>query len=153
MRENRGQKPDLKRWFLPFSICGYTDRIQRTEFDKISREKIQYNAIIIMGGDIMPKEQCLQKAMDYIENNLNSDISYYDIACEAGISVPHFYRLFKRLTGDTVGAYILRRRISMAANDLTDSDKSIVSIAFEYGFESHDVFTRANGNVTGVRKE
>ena len=43
----------------------------------------------------MPKEQSLQKAMDYIEKNLTGDISYYDIAREAGISVPHFYRLFK----------------------------------------------------------
>jgi len=98
----------------------------------------------------MPKEQSLQKAMDYIEKNLTKDISYYDIAREVGISVPHFYRLFKRLTGDTVGAYILRRRISLAANDLVDSNKSIVSIAFEYGFESHDVFTRAFRRVYGM---
>ncbi len=98
----------------------------------------------------MPKEQSLQKAMDYIEKNLTGDISYYDIAREAGISVPHFYRLFKRLTGDTVGAYILRRRIFMAANDLVDSNKSIVSIALEYGFESHDVFTRAFKRVYGM---
>ncbi|WP_349670755.1 AraC family transcriptional regulator [Lacrimispora sp.] len=98
----------------------------------------------------MAKEQSLQKAMDYIEENLTKDISYYDIAREAGISVPHFYRLFKRLTGDTVGAYILRRRISMAANDLVDRNKSIVSIAFEYGFESHDVFTRAFRRVYGM---
>ena len=98
----------------------------------------------------MPKEQSLQKAMDYIEKNLTGDISYYDIAREAGISVPHFYRLFKRLTGDTVGAYLLRRRISLAANDLADSNKSIVSIALEYGFESHDVFTRAFRRVYGI---
>jgi len=98
----------------------------------------------------MPKEQSLQKAMDYIEKNLTNNISYYDIAREAGISVPHFYRLFKRLTGDTVGAYIVRRKISMAANDLVDSNKSIVSIAFEYGFESHDVFTRAFRRVYGM---
>ena len=98
----------------------------------------------------MPKEQSLQKAMNYIEKNLTKDISYYDITQEAGISVPHFYRLFKRLTGDTVGAYIVRRRISLAANDLVDSNKSIVSIAFEYGFESHDVFTRAFKRVYGM---
>lgn len=98
----------------------------------------------------MPKEQSLQKAMDYIEKNLINDISYYDIVREAGLSVPHFYRLFKRLTGDTVGAYIVRRRLSMAANDLADRNKSIVSIAFEYGFESHDVFTRAFTRVYGM---
>ena len=98
----------------------------------------------------MPKERSLQKAIDYIEKNLTNNISFYDIAYEAGFSVPHFYRLFKRLTGDTVGAYILRRRISMAAKDLVDSDKSIISIAFEHGFESHDVFTRAFTRVYGM---
>lgn len=99
---------------------------------------------------MMTKDQHMLKAMDYIDKNITQNISLYDISREAGVSVPHFYRLFKRLTGDTVGAYILRRRISMATRDLIDSDKSITSIAFEYGFESHDVFTRAFTRVYGM---
>jgi AraC family transcriptional regulator len=98
----------------------------------------------------MLNDQLLQKALYYIEKNITRDISLYDISCEAGFSVPHFYRLFKRLTGDTVGAYILRRRVLMAARELIDSNKSIISIAFEYGFESHDVFTRAFTRVYGI---
>lgn len=98
----------------------------------------------------MPKDQFLQKALDYIEKNITQDISLYDISREAGFSVPHFYRLFKRLTGDTVGAYILRRRMAMAARDLIESNKSITDIAFQYGFESHDVFTRAFIRVYGI---
>lgn len=90
------------------------------------------------------------RALDYIENNLSRDIDLYKISREAGFSVPHFYRLFKRLTGDTVGAYILRRRLTKAARDLTASRKNIADIAFEYGFESHDVFTRAFTRVYGM---
>ncbi|MGE5678868.1 MAG: AraC family transcriptional regulator, partial [Pseudomonadota bacterium] len=52
--------------------------------------------------------------------------------------------------GDTVGAYILRRRIAMAARDLICSEKTVSSIAYEYGFESHDVFTRAFTRVYGM---
>lgn len=98
----------------------------------------------------MPENHNLQKALDYIESNINQDISLYDISRESGFSVPHFYRLFKKLTGDTVGEYILRRRMAMAAKDLKNSSKSVVSIAFEYGFESHDVFTRAFTRVYGI---
>lgn len=108
------------------------------------------NAMIMLWGEMMPKDQHMLKALDYIDKNITQNVSLYDISREAGFSVPHFYRLFKRLTGDTVGAYILRRRMSMAARDLIDSDKSITSIAFEYGFESHDVFTRAFTRVYGM---
>ncbi len=98
----------------------------------------------------MPKEQYMLKALDFIDKNITRNISLYDISREAGFSVPHFYRLFRRLTGDTVGAYILRRKMSMAAVDLVNSDKSITSIAFDYGFESHDVFTRSFSKVYGI---
>lgn len=99
---------------------------------------------------MMIKDQHMLKALNYIDNNITRNVSLYDISSEAGFSVPHFYRLFKRLTGDTVGAYILRRRMSMAVGDLINSNKSITSIAFEYGFESHDVFTRAFTRVYGM---
>jgi AraC family transcriptional regulator len=98
----------------------------------------------------MPNDQYLQRALEYIDKNITGDISLYEISCEAGFSVPHFYRLFKKLTGDTVGAYILRRKLSLAAKDLIKSRKPIGNIAFEYGFESHDVFTRAFTRVYGV---
>lgn len=98
----------------------------------------------------MPNDQCLLRALEYIEQNITQDISLYEIAQVAGFSVPHFYRLFKQLTGDTVGAYLLRCRILLAAKDLRESQKSVASIAFEYGFKSHDVFTRAFKRVYGV---
>jgi AraC family transcriptional regulator len=98
----------------------------------------------------MPTNQSIQKALDFIESNITDNISLYDIACAAGFSVPHFYRLFKRLTGDTVGAYIMRRRLSLAARDILKTDKTIASIAYEYGFESHDVFTRAFSRIYGM---
>jgi AraC family transcriptional regulator len=99
---------------------------------------------------MMSKDQHMLAALDYIDRNIAQNISLYDIARESGFSVPHFYRLFKRLTGDTAGAYLLRRRISLAARDLTSGGKTITSIALEYGFESHDVFTRAFTRVYGM---
>ncbi len=98
----------------------------------------------------MPTDQCMLRALEYIEDNIVGDLSLYDIASAAGFSVPHFYRLFRRLTGDTVGAYILRRKLSIAARDIIHTNKTIASIAYEYGFESHDVFTRAFSRIYGM---
>ena len=85
----------------------------------------------------------VQKAVDFIESHLKEDISLYDISQHVNFSVPHFYRLFKAIAGETVKSYVLKRRLSCAADELKKSKKNISEIAYEYGFESHDVFTRA----------
>lgn len=87
--------------------------------------------------------ETVQKAVDYIEGHLKEDISLYDISQHVNFSVPHFYRIFKVIVGETVKSYILKRRLSCAADELKKSNKNISDIAYEYGFESHDVFTRA----------
>lgn len=92
----------------------------------------------------------LQKVLNYIEKNITENLTIYDISRQAGFSVPHFYRLFKRLTGDSIGEYILRRKMAVAAEELRNSNEAIGSIAFKYGFESHDVFTRSFTRIYGV---
>lgn len=87
--------------------------------------------------------ETIQKAIEYIESHLKDDICLYDIAEHVNFSVPHFYRIFKGITGETVKYYMLRRRLLCAAFELKTSDKNISEIAYEFGFESHDVFTRA----------
>ena len=98
----------------------------------------------------MEKEQNFRKALNFIEENLDTNVSLCNIAQIAGYSVPQFYRLFKKLTGDSIGEYLIRRKMSMAAVDLKESKQSIADIAFKYGFESHDVFTRSFRRVYGV---
>lgn len=87
--------------------------------------------------------ETVQKAVDFIESHLKEDVSLYDIAQYVNFSVPHFYRIFKAIAGETVKSYIIKRRLSCAADELKKSNKNISEVAYEYGFESHDVFTRA----------
>lgn len=91
-----------------------------------------------------------QRALDFIEEHIMENITLHDIAKESGYSVPQCYRLFKRLTGDTIGEYVLRRRMSLAAVELKETNKSVAEIAYQYGFASHDVFTRAFKRVYGI---
>lgn len=98
----------------------------------------------------MAKSQTFQRVLDYIEENLSETMSLQALSQISGYSVPQFYRLFKQLTGDTVNEYLCRRKMSEAAIELKNSSKSISEIAFQYGFQSHDVFTRAFRRVYGI---
>lgn len=92
----------------------------------------------------------LQKAIDYIEEHMVEKPGIDRIARVAGYSVPHFYRVFSAIVGCSVSEYLRRRRLSRAAYDVATTKRSITGIAFEHGFESHEVFTRTFKSVYGA---
>jgi AraC family transcriptional regulator len=85
----------------------------------------------------------IQKAIDYIENNLDFDIPLAQVACAAGISQWHFQRIFRALTNETLKAYIRSRRLANSLDKLSSTDNRIIDIAISAGFESQESFTRA----------
>ena len=87
--------------------------------------------------------QHLNKAIDYIEENLDGTISYQKIAKIAGCSVYNFQRVFSYITDKSLSEYIRSRRLTLAAFDILNSSDRIIDIAVKYGYESQDSFTRA----------
>ncbi len=85
----------------------------------------------------------LQRAIDYIEANLDSNVELEQIAKAAGYSIPHLYRVFGVIVGCSVKEYVRRRKLSKAMFDIVTTSRSITEIAFEHGFDSHEAFTRA----------
>lgn len=85
----------------------------------------------------------LEKAVIFIENNLNEDIRVNEVAGIAGYSYYHFHRIFEAVLGETVGNYIRSRRLARAANALLYTEKKILDIAVSYQFESQEAFNRA----------
>lgn len=59
----------------------------------------------------MDNREIIQKSIDYIEANLQAEITAVELAEQAGFSLFHYYRLFQRVTGLPVMQYILRRRL------------------------------------------
>lgn len=79
----------------------------------------------------------INTAIDYILNHLEDDLSVKDIAEHCHFSEFYFNRLFKNITGESVYAFIKRRRIERSAFDLTTKPKdSITSIATQYRYTS-----------------
>ncbi len=87
--------------------------------------------------------ESLQRAIDYIEENLLEIISIERIAKQANFSVFHFQRMFTLLTGITVTEYVRRRRLTLAAIDLHHTNLKVIDLAMKYGFETPEAFSKA----------
>ena len=70
----------------------------------------------------------LQKALDYIENNLEEDINYETIAKELGLSPFYFHRIFSNIIGISPAEYIRNRRLTCATDELNIIRMSITII-------------------------
>ena len=85
----------------------------------------------------------LQEAIEYIEDNLKNDLSVAQIAGAVGYSEYHFLRIFRDCVHLTPADYIRKRRISEIVRQMAHDSRPICDIAFEYGFNSKENFTRA----------
>ena len=85
----------------------------------------------------------INRVLEYIEANLDTNIDLGLLADKCALSRYHFHRVFKALVGEKPLRYVENRRLSRACNDLLNSDKRIIDIAFDYGFQSHESFIRA----------
>jgi len=84
----------------------------------------------------------LNDVINYIEENIYGTIDYERAAQMVGTSVFHFQRIFSFLTGIPISEYIRRRKMTLAAFDLQNSNAKIIDIALKYGYETHSSFTR-----------
>ncbi len=91
------------------------------------------------GGLIMPR---LRRALEYITENLKSDLRLEDIARELNLSPFHFAREFRNSTRQTPYQYLLDQRMERAKMLLKIGRDSIQEIASDCGFSSPVNFTR-----------
>lgn len=80
---------------------------------------------------------------DYIETNLDKNITTADLANASRYSPWYSYRLFVELLHMTPAVYIRRLRLSKSALRLRDEKVKIIDVALDSGFESVDGYQRA----------
>jgi AraC family transcriptional regulator len=89
-------------------------------------------------------------AMDYIESNLSNEIDMNVAAQRACISSYNFQKMFSFITGISLAEYIRRRRLTLAAFEIHNSDIKIIDVALKYGYESPVSFARAFQALHGI---
>lgn len=72
------------------------------------------------------------------------------LARQLGYSEFHLARKFREVSGLSFRDYLRRRRLALAAIEVRDSERSLLDIALDYGFSSHEAFTRAFRKLYGV---
>jgi len=93
------------------------------------------------------------RAIWFIESHFAKDISLDQIADAAGQSRYHLSRMFGLATGRSISAYIRGRRLSSAALFLANGTSTILEVALDAGYGSHEAFTRAFREQFGVTPE
>lgn len=98
----------------------------------------------------MNKFEVLSLTLDYIEENLTEELNPEDCADICGYSLSSLQKTFRCVFHIGIGDYISRRRLSHAGRDLIETDLTVLDIALKYGYNSHEVFTRAFIRLWGI---
>ncbi len=90
------------------------------------------------------------RVQQHVESDLATTFSPEDLARVAHLSLHHFHRVFRGVTGETVSGYARRLRLERAARQLLGGERPIVDVALDAGYGSHEAFTRAFTRAFGV---
>jgi AraC family transcriptional regulator len=98
----------------------------------------------------MTNSEVIIRTAAWIEERLREELPVPVIARKAGYSLHHFIRLFGAATGLPPKEYVLRRKLSEAARELSAGKRRVTDVAFEYGFNDLETFTRAFKRTLGA---
>ena len=90
----------------------------------------------------MQYPEIIKTGLDYIEENLKTDITADELANMVGYSTYHYYRLFSSVIGSSIAGYILKRRLDHALAEISERQKAI-DVVMEYGFDTYAGFYKA----------
>lgn len=88
----------------------------------------------------------LQSIVDYVENHLQrkqEPIDQQEVSAIAGCSYDFFLKVFSYMNGISFSEYIRSRKLTLAGYDLKSTDKKVVDISYQYGYDSPTSFTKA----------
>lgn len=89
-------------------------------------------------------------AVNYIEDNLCSDITQEEIAAACCCSLSALQKTWRYCTHTSLKEYITKRRLTKCAEDIARTDMTLLDIAMKYRYNSPEVFTRAFRRLWGV---
>ncbi len=99
----------------------------------------------------MNYQKQLNKVIEFIGKHLDENLTLDQLSDIACFSKYHFHRLFTAYTGLSLQQYIRWLRLKRAAHQLiVNKDQSIITIAIDAGFESHEAFSRAFKQTCGL---
>lgn len=91
----------------------------------------------------------IARVLAWMQARLHEPMPLTTLAEVAGFSPFHFHRIFRGMVGESVQQHVRRLRLERAAGKLKSTPASVLDIALDAGYESHEAFTRAFGRQFG----
>lgn len=107
-------------------------------------ENVIYKIMVLLSRDFSSEnknEQNLEDIISYIDKFYTAKLQINDLAKKSFYSAGHFRILFKEKTGMLPKDYILKKKLTLAENMLTNSDTALIVIAETCGFENYSQFS------------
>lgn len=121
-----------------YELCGWVQRLSDRAPEERQRDKRG-----------MLNRKVMQQVFDYLEAHFAQNITLEDAAGQASMSMYHFSRYFKSISGMSFLSYLNSIRVQKAEEQLTGTDKTILDIALECGFTNVRTFNRVFKQVRG----
>ncbi|MHA7059055.1 AraC family transcriptional regulator [Aquimarina sp. M1] len=146
---------DYIPYFKKFQRLGFDNAADFTkDFNRTDLDKKYMNPTMKFHSEKEINKEYIQRinlALQYIDTHLDGDLSLESVSNIALYSPFHFHRIFKAVIGETLNAYVKRRRIEKIALELIHKkERSITELSLLHGFNSNSSFTRAFKNFYGV---
>ena len=99
--------------------------------------------MIIEGCDMIDSQKIIESLTEWISLRLSQPMSIEQVALKAGYNKWHLQRMFRRVRGTTINAYIRNCRLERASEELLQTTLSITEVAQRNGYNSQSSFSRA----------
>lgn len=134
------QTPLLSELMLRVVTSLHTDPVQASS----QAWAVLHRLAALATGSATGPHAGVTAALSYVESHLAQPLSVSELARTVGLSHNHLTRLFKKTTGQTVVAYIRRRRLTQAAHLLRNSTLPISAVARSVGYDNLQAFNKAS---------
>lgn len=95
--------------------------------------------------------EAINEIIDYIEENITTDIDCGELAAKMNLSVYEFRRIFSFVVGVPIAEYIRKRRLSLAACEIMMRDNvDMIELSEKYGYLSQSAFIKAFNSMHGI---
>lgn len=93
----------------------------------------------------------IEDVIEYIEQNITSEINCDVLAGKMNLSVYEFRRIFSFIVGCPISEYIRKRRLSLAACEIMSGENiNMLDLSVKYGYNSQSAFIKAFGEQHGI---
>ena len=117
---------------------------------QIISELIRQRQLITVQQCLSQKSERLKQIIEYIRKNYSTQLTIAAMADEFHMSEKYFSRYFRNATGQNFTAYLNTIRIKQACTLLRETDRTVLEIAFECGYENVSYFNRVFRSQMGI---